>query len=150
VTPLRAAFETLVAGRDRLAVAIAALSPLLDGESLVESAPPAASIAATGPVKALPAGRRKQRAAKAVPKPKGTRRRKSATGRRGISDETIAKIQALDAKGKPQTEIAEACGVSIPTVKKYADAAPVAPTNSDKPAPVVAAKTDPRTGRPWI
>ena len=142
VNPLRAAFETLVAGRDRLAAAVDALAPLLDAAPIADSRSTAQLVEDAAPAKALPAGRKTKRQKVAKAKP--------AKSRRGISNETIAKIQALDAKGKPQTEIAEACGVSIPTVKKYSDAAPVARTNGDKPAPIPAAKTDPRTGRPWV
>lgn len=57
-------------------------------------------------------------------KPKGTRPR--------ISPETIAKIQAMDGQGNPIKQICVACGVSAPTVKKYAKAKAVTPPTLPK------------------
>jgi len=76
---------------------------------------------------------------------KGGKPAKTITGTRPrISPETIAKIQAMDSQGKTIKEIAAACGVSAPTVTKYANAAPVKTTMPP------AGKTDPKTGRPWV
>lgn len=108
----------LLAERAQLDALIAALAPF------IAQAPPANGFVA-----------KKGKQAKAAKKITGSRPR--------ITPETIAKIQAMDGQGKRQGDIAAACGVSIPTVKKYANA------KSVKVAPSVG-KVDPRTGRPWV
>lgn len=147
MNPLRAAFDTLVAGHDRLAAAIAALSPLLGVDPPLETAPAELVVASTA--KALKPGRTPKRTAK---KGKAAKKVKSAKGkgsRPRITPETIARIQAMDGQGKTVKEIVAACRVSAPTVTKYANAAPVK-LNGGKPEPVAVGRTDPRTGRPWV
>lgn len=147
MNPLRAAFDTLVAGHDRLAAAIAALSPLLGVEPPLEPAPTELVVAA--PAKALKPGRTPKRSVKKVKATKKARPAKGTGSRPRITPETIARIQAMDGQGKTVKEIVAACGVSAPTVTKYANAAPVK-LNGAKPESATVGRTDPRTGRPWV
>ncbi len=64
-------------------------------------------------VKAASGGRRKKRGAKVAPKAGAAKRRARAT----ITDETRAQLKKLTEEGKTGPEIAEALGISLPSVQ---------------------------------
>jgi len=121
----------LEAQRARLDTAIAGLRPLLEAPAVATNDEPVSR----------PKRRVKKTHVRATKKVKLA---KGKWSRSRVTPETIAKIQAMDGQGKPVKEIAAACGVSAPTVTKYANAAPV------KTSAPPAGKTDPKTGRPWV
>ena len=120
----------LEAQRARLDTAIAGLRPLIEAPAVATNGVPV-SRPKMREKKTHTRGARKTKPAKAGSRPR-------------VTPEMIAKIQAMDGQGKPVKEIAAACGVSAPTVTKYANAAPVKATTPP------AGKTDPKTGRPWV
>lgn len=156
VTDMRGVLAQLVSQRDRINAAIGGIRILLGDDE----APEAEVVAER---KALPAPKRRRRArtvkaSAKKPKARATREAKTPGTRRGIAPETIARIQELDGQGKPRYEIARLCGVSAPTVAKYADAPavrsvakPADPPKTNGAVPTMAAPAkDSRTGRVWI
>jgi hypothetical protein len=102
-------------------------------------------------VRALPAPKAERRKGARQMKPPVSTPKSAARPAKGkgsrprVTPETIARIQAMDGQGKPIGEIAAACGVSTPTVKKYADMKPV-PRSAGNGAPIAAAPAK----RPWV